>query len=263
MTNLCPRKNATANWEMANEHAPWRGNAGRPTSSTALRSSPNPVTSPLQPPPHTNPPRRNLRQRPNGATDARTPDHLGPANDAQTVPAAPPAGQAEQPDDPDTPDADETVWLPQRIPNPTQISNLASSSNPDPSQTPPPSQEDPSTGTHAPRATNESMYYIGAAEDFKARYRNHLKSFKNQKYEKETELSKYIWYLKKRNIDYTIKWKILKKTKGYNPVAKSCSLCLSEKVEMCNFLHKNNLMNKRNELISKCRHENKFLLANQ
>ena len=34
--------------------------------------------------------------------------------------------------------------------------------------------------------------YIGAAENFKARYRNHLKSFNNIRYEKDTELSKSI-----------------------------------------------------------------------
>ena len=117
--------------------------------------------------------------------------------------------------------------------------------------------------TTRPTHPNESMFYIGAAEDFKARYRNHLKSFKSQRYEKETELSKFIWQLKKRNINYTIKWKILKKSAGYNPISKKCNLCLSEKLEICSFVNKKNLINKRNELISKCRHENKFLLVNQ
>jgi hypothetical protein len=31
-----------------------------------------------------------------------------------------------------------------------------------------------------------------------------------------TELSKYVWELKNRNVDYTIKWKLLKRAKPYN-----------------------------------------------
>ena len=30
------------------------------------------------------------------------------------------------------------------------------------------------------------------------------------------ELSKYVWDLKSRNIDYAIKWKLLKRAKPYN-----------------------------------------------
>ena len=109
---------------------------------------------------------------------------------------------------------------------------------------------------------NRTMTYIGAAENFKMRYRNHLKSFRNQKYEKETELSKYIATLNENKIQYSIKWKIVRKTSGYNQVTKSCNLCTAEKFEICKFRDKNSLLNKRNELISKCRHENKYLIAN-
>ena len=39
----------------------------------------------------------------------------------------------------------------------------------------------------------EKKIYIGLTETtFKERYRNHVKSFKNKKYSKDTELSKYI-----------------------------------------------------------------------
>ena len=113
-----------------------------------------------------------------------------------------------------------------------------------------------------PRFDNSTKTYIGLAEDFKARYRNHLKSFRNEIYEKETELSKYIWQLKRSNINFNINWKILKKTTGFNPISRSCTLCLAEKLAICSFPNKNNLINKRSELISKCRHENKFLLVN-
>ena len=102
--------------------------------------------------------------------------------------------------------------------------------------------------------------YIGASEKFKERYRNHEKSFRHKIYSMETELSKYIWTLKEKNINYSIKWKIKKKTSGYNKTTKSCSLCLWEKYIICTYKDKQSLLNKRNELISKCRHGNKFLL---
>ena len=41
-----------------------------------------------------------------------------------------------------------------------------------------------------------------------------------------------------------------------------CSLCLHEKLEIVNFEDQDHLLNKRHELISKCRHVNKHLLRN-
>ena len=108
----------------------------------------------------------------------------------------------------------------------------------------------------------KQVAYIGAAENFKQRYRNHLKSFRHNVYRKETELSKYIWTLKDQNINYSIDWKILRRTSGYNKASKICKLCLSEKFEICTFKNRRILLNKRNELVSKCRHENKHLLSN-
>ena len=106
--------------------------------------------------------------------------------------------------------------------------------------------------------------YIGAAENFKLRYANHLKSFRHMQYKKETTLSEHIWLLKSNNINFSIKWNILKRTPGYNKISKTCSLCVTEKMEICKFRikNKNILLNKRNEMISKCRHENKHLLGN-
>ena len=114
---------------------------------------------------------------------------------------------------------------------------------------------------NTPRVSKE-MFYIGAAENFKQRFRNHLKSFRHEAYKKETELSNYIWGLKSNNINHSIKFKILKQTSGYNKISKICNLCLAEKLEICKFKDKSNLLNKRNELVNKCRHENKYLLAN-
>ena len=52
---------------------------------------------------------------------------------------------------------------------------------------------------------NSKKLYIGVADAaFKERYRNHTRDFRNQHYEKSTELLKYIWRLKKKGIEYTI-----------------------------------------------------------
>ena len=64
---------------------------------------------------------------------------------------------------------------------------------------------------------------------FKLRYANHKKSFKDGVYENETELSKYVCGLKRKNIDFKITWKVLKRAQpiadNNNPV---CRLCLKE-----------------------------------
>ena len=46
--------------------------------------------------------------------------------------------------------------------------------------------------------------YIGmTAKPFKERYGNHKKSFKHESYERETELSKYVWKLKRKERNTT------------------------------------------------------------
>ena len=51
---------------------------------------------------------------------------------------------------------------------------------------------------------------------------------------------------------------VLDKATAYKPEAKRCLLCLTEKYIIFSKL---NLLNSRNELVTKCRHENKFCLA--
>ena len=104
----------------------------------------------------------------------------------------------------------------------------------------------------------EKFNYKGlTADEFKNRYNDHYKSFRNPRYRKRTELSKAIWDLKDKNIRYTIDWKIITRAESYKPGSKSCNLCLTEK--LC-ILQEPQSINKRSELISKCRHMNKFLI---
>ena len=109
---------------------------------------------------------------------------------------------------------------------------------------------------------NTSETYIGLTENaFKTRYRNHTASFRHTKHRNSTELSKHIWSLKDNNIDYSISWRIISSSSSYNSSSKRCNVCLKEKFLI---ICRPNLssLNKRNELVSSCRHRNKALLCN-
>ena len=104
--------------------------------------------------------------------------------------------------------------------------------------------------------------YKGVAEgEVKQRIACHQTSFGDKKYKNATELSKYIWDLKEKDTEYELKWKILDKASPYQNGSKRCSLCLMEKFYIIN-ADNNTSLNKRSELVSKCRHENKFYLSN-
>ena len=108
--------------------------------------------------------------------------------------------------------------------------------------------------------TGTTETYVGlTATDFKTRWRNHQMSFKHEKRRNDTELSKYLWKLKEKKEGYSISWKIIAKAKAYSNTTKRCNLCITEKF----FILSNPQMatlNKRNELISNCRHRRKYIL---
>ena len=72
---------------------------------------------------------------------------------------------------------------------------------------------------------------------------------------------KYILSLKSQGIIPKINWRIVKKV---NSVVSSnyCKLCLTEKFYIIESLNDKNLLNKKCELVSKCRHQNRLLLCN-
>ena len=87
------------------------------------------------------------------------------------------------------------------------------------------------------------------------------KSFENPNYRSSTTLSKYIWDLKEEETNYEIKWSIVKRVRAYKSRDAQCHLCLQEKLCILN-AEKKTLLNKRSELLAKCRHRNKFYAAN-
>ena len=106
---------------------------------------------------------------------------------------------------------------------------------------------------------NTHEAYVGLTEnDFKTQYRNHTASFRNTASRNSTELSKYIWSLKDNNINHVITWQIIARAKPYNSASKRCNLCLLEKFIIIREPHRCTL-NKRNELVSCCRHRKKSL----
>ena len=83
--------------------------------------------------------------------------------------------------------------------------------------------------------------------------------FNNETRKNDTELSKHIWQLKSKEQRFTIKWKILAKAKPYSNLTKRCNLCTAEKHFIITRAELATL-NKRNELISTCRHRRRFIL---
>ena len=115
---------------------------------------------------------------------------------------------------------------------------------------------------HVKKSENdEGKHYIGlTGGKFKVRWAAHNYSFRHQKAEKSTELSKYVWELKNSGIEPSLTWDIIDRATAYKNGSKCCNLCLTEKYHI--ITSKLPLLNKRCELISKCRHLNKFLSCN-
>ena len=109
---------------------------------------------------------------------------------------------------------------------------------------------------------NEESTYLGqASTTFKKRFSNHMKSFKNKMYRNSTSLSKLIWSLKESDIPYSIKWNVEAQAPSYSTASRNCRLCNLEKTLIL-FNSYHNLLNKRSELLNRCRHRKKHTLSN-
>ena len=107
----------------------------------------------------------------------------------------------------------------------------------------------------------ETRQYIGlSSTPFKQRLANHTASFNNKSKANSTELSKYVWQLKQNQEKYLLQWSIVQRSASYNPITKKCNLCLSEKFHIM-AAPQNTCLNKRSELISSCRHKQKYKLC--
>ena len=86
-------------------------------------------------------------------------------------------------------------------------------------------------------------------------------AFRHERHQNSMELSKYVWDAKCGNEDFTIAWSIADRAQAYSNKTKRCNLCLTEKLRIMS-TDKDAHLNKRSELISTCRHANKFRLSN-
>ena len=107
---------------------------------------------------------------------------------------------------------------------------------------------------------NNKKYYIGVlSTNWKIRYGNHKFSFSHEQ-KNQTALSKHYWGLKNKGLTPDIQWSILKKSNAPKSFDNRCNLCLEEKIHILLFSEPKKLLNKRNELIARCRHRAKFKL---
>ena len=108
---------------------------------------------------------------------------------------------------------------------------------------------------------HEGETYVGVtADSFKKRYSNHLLTFNHRNKRNFTELSKYVWALKDRDIIPIIKWKFIASGIPYSNISKRCGLCLEEKY-IIRFHPEKGSLNKRDEVVATCRHKRKFLVG--
>ena len=115
-------------------------------------------------------------------------------------------------------------------------------------------------GYNAVVNTSATKNYFGTFEkSFKERYGNHTSSFTNKSRQKSIELSNYIWELKVNDENYTIDRIIAMKAYPYICETRKCDLCLREKLLIAR-ADSESLLNKRDQLVSKCHHMNKFTL---
>ena len=96
--------------------------------------------------------------------------------------------------------------------------------------------------------------YTGLTEGtFKTRFNGHQHTIRHKKHETSTRLSRHIWRLKDQNKPYSIRWSVVRRAAPYSNISKRCNLCLAEKLEIA-WADKTRSLNKRSELVSKCRH---------
>ena len=108
----------------------------------------------------------------------------------------------------------------------------------------------------------DSKIYTGLSEPpFKARFTNHQTSMKHQKYKNSTELSKRVWQLRESGKEPQVTWRVVEKSRAYLTTSKTCNLCTAEKYRIITS-DQSKTLNKKSELVSKCRHRNNFLLSN-
>ena len=112
------------------------------------------------------------------------------------------------------------------------------------------------------KTANFTKHYVGlSSNSFKERYTGHKASFTHRAQANKTTLSNYIWNLRDKQTTYDLEWSILNLAPSYSRKVRNCQLCLMEKT-LISLADPSTTLNKRNEIIAKCRHRDKVLLKN-
>jgi hypothetical protein len=104
--------------------------------------------------------------------------------------------------------------------------------------------------------------YTGlTCNDFKTRWGAHKHSFNNIQ-ANQTTLSSYLHELKRKKVNFDLKWDIMDHAQPFNPVSGICALCTREKYYIA-FKPAWATLNRRNEMYSSCRHKARMLLCGE
>ena len=90
------------------------------------------------------------------------------------------------------------------------------------------------------------------------RVATHKQSFKTSN--NQTVLSEKVKEIQNKNIECNVTFKVLENRSSYKPESKHCKLCIAEKFHII-YSKPENILIKKNEVISKCRHRSKSKLA--
>ena len=98
--------------------------------------------------------------------------------------------------------------------------------------------------------TVDKKFYYGLTENtFKQRYNGHITTFRHELYEKNTELSKHVYKVKRAGKPHPIAWSTARSARAYSSSSKRCDLCLTEKLFIAS-ADKARCLNERSELVS-------------
>ena len=94
---------------------------------------------------------------------------------------------------------------------------------------------------------------------FKEKLSDHCTSFKYEQYKNKSKLPSFIWETKNKGLNFEIKWSVVRRSTTYKAESKKCNLCLWENFHIMTG-DKDTLLTERYELITKCKHIDKYLL---
>ena len=103
--------------------------------------------------------------------------------------------------------------------------------------------------------------YVGqTSKTFKDRYGKHKSSFKLQGYSTKTVMASYIWDLKEQKKEYEAGFSLMCESRHYRRGDRHCQLCNAEKTFIA--LQDENGLNKRSEILERCKHKDPHFLEN-